>query len=62
MKEGQKDNIALPLNLPMLAFYCMRGGLHGVSALGLRIALGVRDPPVFPVAARRLLSSRPPRG
>ena len=48
MKEGLKDNIALPLNLSMLALSCMKGGLHGMSVLGLRLAHGVRNPPVFP--------------
>jgi len=63
MKEGRKDIFAFPLNLPMLALNCMRGGLHGVSALGLRFAHGVRDPPVFHLAARRpIVSGRSSRG
>ena len=34
MKEDQKDIFAFQLNLSMLALNCMRGGLHGVPALG----------------------------
>ena len=63
MEEDRKDIFAFPLNLPMLALNCMRGGLHGVSVPGQSRGLHVgRADPLFSIGrAAALFTSASPR-